>query len=192
MSKSKKSTSEKTSAAKTVDADRVPLTEAMKKPAKGKAAKSAKAASAKSPATPKASKPAGEKKSSGLDAAAKVLADAGAPRDFTGARHTGARIHRDQALAPGHQRFDRVGFQMEAAHGQLGAIRRGERIEKVLAARAVARGQLVVAADDHGAGEGFAQAFPGRANGHALLTHRLESRRPLGARGKRQQAIRHA
>jgi hypothetical protein len=56
-----------------VDADRVPLTEVMKKPAKG-----AKAPKAEKPVkTPKVEKPA--RKPSGLDAAAKVLADKGEP-----------------------------------------------------------------------------------------------------------------
>jgi hypothetical protein len=59
-----------------VDADRVPLTEVMKKPAKG--AKAPKAPKAEKPVkTPKAEKPA--RKPSGLDAAAKVLADKGEP-----------------------------------------------------------------------------------------------------------------
>lgn len=59
-----------------VDADRVPLTEVMKKPTTG--AKAAKAPKAEKPAkTPKVEKPA--RKPSGLDAAMKVLADKGEP-----------------------------------------------------------------------------------------------------------------
>lgn len=59
-----------------VDADRVPLTEVMKKSAKGtKAARAPKAE--KTAKTPKTDKPA--RKTSGLDAAAKVLADKGEP-----------------------------------------------------------------------------------------------------------------
>jgi hypothetical protein len=66
-------TKTKTAEGTNADLDRVPLTEVMKKPAKG-----TKAPKAEKPAkTPKPEKPA--RKPSGLDAAAKVLADKGEP-----------------------------------------------------------------------------------------------------------------